>query len=303
VSGEGRLVALDEQYSSKRGEAYLTVVDAHTWQVWATLPPVAVDGESWTLVLWYLHEQGVNCTGSVSDGGTAIHAALHTTKAISTHHRDVWHLLHLARQVQARLQRAVQAEEERQRVIERQERELATTGKRPTGRPAKTSGREQGQLLLELRRLLEGVRYLFAPLRELLDVVVLTQERAPRLLGYQTRRSEVQTVLDLLEEAIQSVPSTLQKGVQRVIKQLRLALLYFAEEVEAAQLEAIAQLGEEAVGLIAWVWQRRKILGEQPQQLLAAMDPAWRAVAGCLLAAWNQAVRASSVVENGHSIV
>src|SRR5258707_14708581 len=96
VPGEGRVVALDEQYSSKRGEAYLNVVDAQSGQVWATLPPVADDWESWTLALWYLHEQGVVCTGSVSDGGTAIHEALQTTKAISTHQRDVWHLLHLA---------------------------------------------------------------------------------------------------------------------------------------------------------------------------------------------------------------
>src|SRR5260370_6005903 len=49
VSAEGRLVALDEQYSSKRGEAYLNVVDAHSGQVWASLPAVGVDGESWTL--------------------------------------------------------------------------------------------------------------------------------------------------------------------------------------------------------------------------------------------------------------
>jgi len=79
--------------------------------------------------------------------------------------------------------------------------------------------------------------------------------------------------------------------------------LYFAEEVEAAQHEAIEQLGEPAVGLVAWAGPRRKILGEQPEQLLEAMDPAWRAVAGRLLEAWNQAVRASSVVENWHSIV
>src|SRR5439155_18145544 len=56
VCGEGRVLALDEQYSSKRGEAYLNVVDVHSSQVWATLPPVAVDGESWTLTLWYLQE-------------------------------------------------------------------------------------------------------------------------------------------------------------------------------------------------------------------------------------------------------
>jgi hypothetical protein len=128
--------------------------------------------------------------------------------------------------------------------------------------------------------------------------VVLTQERAPRLLCCQTRRGEVQTVLDLLEEAIQSVPAPLQKEVQRVIKQVRLALpalLYFAEEVEVSQQEAIAQLGAPAVGLIAWAWQRRKILGEQPQQLLAGLNPAWQVLAGHLLEAWNQAVRASIV--------
>ena len=105
VSEQGRVLALDEQYSSKRGEAYLNVVDAQSGQVWASLPPVSVDGESWTLALWYLHEQGVVCKGSVSDGGTAIHEALQTTKAISTHQRDVWHLLHLAGQVQARASR------------------------------------------------------------------------------------------------------------------------------------------------------------------------------------------------------
>jgi hypothetical protein len=306
VSEQGRVLTLDEQYSSKRGEAYLNVVDAHSGQVWATLPAVAVDGESWTLALWYLHEQGVVCTGSVSDGGKAIHDALQTTKAISSHQRDVWHLLHLAGQVQARLERVVQEEEDRQQVIERQERELANLGRRPAGRPVKTTRHEHEQWLIQLHRLRDAVCYLFAQLRELLEVVVLTGKKEPQVLGYQARRSEVQTVLDLLEEAIQSVPTTLQKEVQRVIKQVRLALpalLYFAQEVEAAQHEAIEQLGEPAVGLVAWAWQRRKILGEQPGQLLEAMDPAWRAAAGRLLGAWNQAVRASSVVENWHSIV
>ena len=123
VSEQGRVLALDEQYSSKRGEAYLNVVDVHSSQVWATLPAVAVDGESWTLALWYVHEQGVACTGTVSDGGRAIADALRITQAISTHQRDVWHVLHLAGQVQARLERVVQEEEERGRLIERQEQQ------------------------------------------------------------------------------------------------------------------------------------------------------------------------------------
>ena len=225
---------------------------------------VLVDGESWTLALWYLHEQGVVCKGSVSDGGKAIHEALQTTKAISTHQRDVWHLLHLAGQVQARLERMVREEEDRWLVIERQERQQAARGHRPTGRPAKTTSSAQEQLLILLHRLLTAVRYLFAQLRELFEVVVLTGKKEPRLLCCQSRRSEVQTALDLLEEAIQLAPTTVQKEVQRVIKQVRLALpalLFFAEEVEACQQEAIEQLGEAAVGLIAWAWQRRNISG------------------------------------------
>jgi hypothetical protein len=306
VPAEGRVVALDEQYSSKRGEAYLNIVDAHSAQVWATLPAVDVDGESWTLALWYLQEQGVRCTGSVSDGGRAIEEALQTTQALSRHQRDVWHLLRLAGQVQARLERVVHEQEARWLVIEQQEQYQATTGRRSTGRPAKTTSSEQEHLLMQLHRLLGAVRYLFAQLRDLLEVVVLTEERTLRLLGYQARREELQAVLELLEEAIESVPAALQHEVQRVIKQGRLALpalLYFAEHVEAAQQEAIEQLGAPAVGLIAWAWQRRRILGETTQQLLSLMDPAWRASASRLLETWNQAVRASSVVENWHSIV
>lgn len=306
VPEQGRIVALDEQYSSKRGEAYLNVVDAHSGQVWVTLPPVAVDGESWTLALWYLQEQGVMCKGSVSDGGKAIHEALQTTKAISTHQRDVWHLLHLAAQVQARLERLVQNEEERWLVIERQERFQAATGQKSSGRPAKTTCQAQEQWLIQLHRLLTAVRYLFAQLHELFEVVVLTEKQEPRLLGYQARCEEVQTVLDLLAEAIQTVPPLLQKEVQRVSKQVKLALpalLYFAEEVEASQQEAMAQIGEAAVGLIAWAWQRRQILGKRTEQLVEAMAPAWRATASRLLETWNQVVRASSVVENWHSIV
>src|SRR5213080_292644 len=147
VSGRGRVLALDEQYSSQRGEAYLNVVDVHSSQVWASLPPVAVYGESWTLALWYLQEQGVVATRTVSDGGRAIAEALRTTKAISTDQRDVWHLVHLAGQVQARLERVVQEEEERWQLLERQEQQEATTGKKAVGRPAKTTPDEQEQLL------------------------------------------------------------------------------------------------------------------------------------------------------------
>src|SRR5436305_10509687 len=73
--------------------------------------------------------------------------------------------------------------------------------------------------------------------------------------------------------------------------------------MEGCQQEAITQLGEQAVGLIGWAWQRRAILGEQPKHLLETMDPAWREQAAGLLDVWSLAVRASSAVENWHSIV
>jgi hypothetical protein len=84
-----RALALDEQYSSQRGKAYLNVIDVHSGQVWASVPPVAVDGESWTLVWWYLHEQGLICERSVSDGGRAIQDALSQVQRLDRHQRDV----------------------------------------------------------------------------------------------------------------------------------------------------------------------------------------------------------------------
>ncbi len=141
---------------------------------------------------------------------------------------------------------------------------------------------------------------------ELLEIVVLTEQREPRLLSYQSRREEVEAVLNLLEEMEQTAPTMMQKEIQRVSKQVRLALptlLHFAQELEAGQQEAIAQLGGTAVGLITWTWQRRAVLGKQPEHLLEAMDPAWRTTASRLLSMWNWAVQASSVVENWHSIV
>jgi hypothetical protein len=306
VSAPGRVLALDEQYSSKRGEAYLNVVDVHSAQVWASWPAVAVDGESWTLALWYLQEQGVNALGTVSDGGRAIADALRTTKALQTHQRDVWHVLHLAGQVQARLARVVQDEEARQQMIQRQEQHRASTGKQATGRPARTTADEQAQVLSQLHRVQEGVTYLFAQLRGLLEIVVLSQQSKPRLLNAAARRGEVETVLDLLEELVQAAPLAVRHEVQKVSKQVRLALpalLYFAEELEAVQQVASAALGEEAVGLIGWAWQRRALLGKQPPHLLAGLNPAWREQARRLLDAWQRAARASSVVENWHSIL
>jgi hypothetical protein len=92
-----RTLALDEQYGSQRGKAYLNVIDVHSGQVWATMPPVAVDGESWMLLCWYLQEQGLKSECLVSDGGGAIHEALGHLGYLSIHQRDIWHLFQEAR--------------------------------------------------------------------------------------------------------------------------------------------------------------------------------------------------------------
>ena len=55
--------------------------------------------------------------------------------------------------------------------------------------------------------------------------------------------------------------------------------------------------------LIAWAWQRRQILGADIAKLVKGFPPAWQEIASKLLHAWSQAVRASSAVENWHSIV
>src|SRR5712692_11656065 len=189
-----RAWALDEQYSSQRGKAYLNVVDVHSGQVWATLPPVEVDGESWTLVWWYLHEQGLLCELSVSDGGRAIHEALSQVQRLESHQRDVWHLFHVASQVQGRLDRAVQTEQERLLTIQRQADALAH-GRRRRGRRPKASLAEQEACLAQMSYVADGVRYLCQELHTLLEVVVPLPDG---LLTSEHRQGEIVTVLDLL---------------------------------------------------------------------------------------------------------
>src|SRR5205823_3764305 len=166
-----RALALDEQDSSQRGKASLNVIDVHSGQVWATVPPVEVDGESWTLLLWYLQEQGISRVGTVSDGGRAIQEALSQVHGQETHQRDVWHLFHVASQVQGRLDRAVQAEQDRLLTIQRHADALAN-GIRRRGRHPKAPLAEQEACLSQMSYVAEGVRYLCQELHTLLEVVV-----------------------------------------------------------------------------------------------------------------------------------
>lgn len=297
-----RALALDEQYSSQRGKAYLNVVDVHSGQVWATLPPVAVDGESWTLVWWYLCEQGLLCERSVSDGGRAIQEALGQVQRLDSHQRDVWHVMHMASQVQGRCERALQQVQDRLPIIQRQAERVAQ-GKKARGRAPASNVAEHEQRIRQARYVVEAIGYLSQELHSLLEVVVLGHAG---IVSSSERKLELETVLVLLEEVRAQASPCLQKEIQSLSKHLRLALphlLLFAADLDAPQQQADQRLGPDAVRLIAWAWQRRAVLGPTITDLVAGFDPTWREEAQALLQVWEHTVRASSVVENWHSIL
>jgi hypothetical protein len=300
-----RAWALDEQYSSQRGKAYLNVIDVHSGQVWATLPPVAVDGESWTLVWWYLHEQGLLCERSVSDGGRAIQDALTQVQRLDRHQRDVWHVLHVASQVQGRCERALHELQDRLPIIQRQAERVAQ-GKKARGRAPSANVAEHEYRLERAKYVTEALRYLWQELQSLLDVVVFHPNRQAGVLSSSERQQELEALLALLEELREQALPTVQKEIQSVGKHLRLALphlLLFAADLDELQQRACERLGARTVHLIAWAWQRRALLGPTTKQLVDGFDPAWREEAQALLDAWERSVRASSAVENWHSIV
>ena len=140
-------------------------------------------------------------------------------------------------------------------------------------------------------------------LHPLLEVVVLCSNR---VLSSDHRQGEIEALLDLLDELVPSALPALRSHIQMLSKQIRLALpqtLLFARRLDAVQEQASRVLGSEAVALVAWAWLRRAVLGPTSKHLLQSLNPAWRAVASELLATWDQAVRASSAVENWHSIL
>lgn len=300
-----RALALDEQYSSQRGKAYLNVLDVHSGQVWATVPAVAVDGESWTLVWWYLHEQGLLCERSVSDGGRALQDALSQLQRLDSHQRDVWHVLHVASQVQGRSERALHQLQDRLPIIQRQAERVAQ-GKKARGRAPSANVAEHEKRIGQAKYVTEALGYLLQELHSLLEVVGLGSDQQAGVLSSRERQQELEALLALLEELREQALPMVQKEIQSLAKHLRLALphlLLFATDLDEPQQQACERLGARAVHLIAWAWQRRALLGPTTKQLVEGFDPAWREAAQALLQAWERTVRASSAVENWHSIV
>jgi hypothetical protein len=132
---------------------------------------------------------------------------------------------------------------------------------------------------------------------------VLTQQG---ILDSIARQDELDALLCLLHELSEVTPKSMKKEVKGLYRHVQLALpglLGFCFDLDGVQQSAIEQLGEAAVRLIGWAWQRRAILGPKREQLVADFAPAWQPVVASLLGTWDEAVRSSSAVENWHSIL
>lgn len=297
-----RALALDEQYGSQRGKASVNVIDVHSGHVWATVPPVAVDGDRWTLVLWSVQEQGITSACTVSDGGHAIADARSQTQGDTNHQRDVWHLFQFAARVQGHRDRAVQAEHACVPARKRQE-ERRVKGTRSKGRPAKATMAQQEATLAHLSDVANAVRSLSQEVRRLLEVVVVQSDR---VVTAQQRHAEIEALLDVLNALAPLASAQTQGQIQKLAKHIRLALpqaLLCARVLDQPQEHASSALDPSAGALLGWAWLRRAVLGPTSLHVLQRVHPAWRAVAADLLRAWDQAVRASRAVEHWQSIL
>ncbi len=179
-------------------KATRVLVDVHSGAVWASTSPVAVDGESWILRLGQLQEQGIHWQSTESFGGRAIEEAVSTVTPEQPHHRDVWHVLHLWKPVQARLDLLVKRLEQQEPVVARQAARLAA-GKGLRGRYPKSDVGAHAAQLARARYVADGLRYLSGELHRLLEVVVL---RAQGIMPSSVRLGELDTVLSLLDESL-----------------------------------------------------------------------------------------------------
>jgi hypothetical protein len=297
-----RPLALDEMYGNDRRGAYLHVVDTASWAVWAAEGPVPVDTESWTLVLWLAQERGLRWHTTIGDGGAAIEAAIRGVDPTGQHRRDVWHVLHVCAQVQGRLDRRVTQLEAQTSRVQRQATRIAA-GQRPLGRNPRTDLVAHRAACAQARATADALRFLTTTLHHLLEVVVLTPTG---LLDTAGREAEVTALLALLDELAALAPAAQQVELTRLHRHITLAapgLLAFAPPLDRVQHDAAIVLGAAGVALVAWAWQRRAILGPRRDDLVAQFPPAWQTAARVLLVAWETAVRASSAVENWHSIL
>ena len=297
-----RAGALDEIYGNNRQGGYLSVVDAQSGAVWATAGPLAVDHDSWALLLLELEDRGLRLRSGVSDGGNAMQAAWASRYPALALQRDVWHVLHEWSKGQARLDRLVQEWTARTIIVARQAARVAA-GKPPLGKHPQTDPAAHAALLAQAQRTAEATCYLSSELHTLLEVVVLVGGQVRTL---PAREADLDSLAALLDEVHAQAPAAMQGHLRHLATYLtnaRPALLRFAPPLDQVHAQASAVLGTTAVGVVAWAWQRRAILGPTNAQLLEGLPVFWRPAAALLLETWQQTVRASSLVENWHSVL
>jgi transposase-like protein len=299
-----RALAVDEIYANDRHGAYLNVVDVHSGAVWASVGPVPVDSESWTLVLWELQARGLRWNRVVLDGGAAMQLACRTVTPEVPIQHDQWHVLHTCATIQARLARRLQELQARTPVVARQAARVAA-GAKPKGHHPQTDLAVHQALVAQATRTSADLRYLTQEVHRLLEVVV---EDRRGLLAPDARQAELDAALALLAEVAATSPAAWQAEVQRLHRVLAGALphlLTFVAGVAQVQQDWAAVLPAERQALLGWAWLRRKVLGWCRAELLAAVPEAWRAGARVLLTTWEDAhlARVSSAVERWHSIL
>ena len=299
-----RALALDEIYANDRQGAYLHAVDVHSGAVWASVGPVAVDTDSWTLVLWELQAHGLHWNRVVLDGGSAMQAACRAVAPEVPLQHDQWHVLHACAQRQARLQRHLTRLTDRTAVVARQAARVAA-GQPPKGRNPQTDVAAHAAEVAQATQVVADVRYLTQEVKQLLEVVVV--DRRGVLDGAQ-RQADLDAALALLGEVAATSVAPFQTEVAQIHRLLVEALptlLRFAEQVAQVQQDLAVVLPAEQQALLGWAWLRRPALGWTRHDLLAAIPAAWQAGARVLLATWEDAnaARVSSAVERWHSIL
>ncbi len=297
-----RAVALDEIYANDRRGAYLNMVDVHSGAVWASVGPVPVDTDSWTLLLWESQDHGLSYDRAVMDGGAAARAACQYVHPALPIQADQWHVLHSCAHLQGQLDRKVRDLRSGTAVVARQAARVAA-GLRPKGRNPQTDLAAHAAHLAAAERVAEGVRYLMQELRKLLSVVVLDHRG---VLDARQRQAELESLLLLLAETAESADAPGQGLVRRLHQTVTDALpglLTFVAHLAQLQADLQPVLGSERQALLGWAWLRRKRLGWSSEQILAAIPVEWQAAARMLLTAWDDAVRVSTAVERWHSIL
>ena len=297
-----RTLALDEIYANNRQGAYLNVVDTDSWAVWAAEGPLPVDADSWTLLLWLAQDRGLRWQATVSDGGDALRAACQTVDPHGHHQRDVWHLFQFWNQIQRRVARRLTLLQARTATVARQAARIAA-GQKPRGGHPRTDLAAHQTDIAQVQRTDADLRALGQELQRVLAVVVLdqggVQDRA-------RRQQDLAALVDLVAEVQAQADVSLHAEIGRLHTQLRLAqgaVLTFVARLEQVQQDMAVVLGRDGLALLAWAWQRRSVLEMDATQLVAALPLQWRAAARVVVHAWETAGRASSAVENWHSIL